>query len=101
MIFGGWGLGILSRFGLTACSTVFPQTRLNLEVDILTEPLGVMDLMNLLCLLNLLSEDMVMTEIHNVMDVMIEVNTTIVTTLTEVRRTLSVTGGHPTSLSSC
>ena len=36
--------------GRTACSAVFPHTRLNLDVDILTEPLGVMDRMNLLCL---------------------------------------------------
>ena len=33
-------------FGLTACSTVLPQTMLNLEVDILMDPLGVMDRMN-------------------------------------------------------
>ena len=43
---GGWGLGTLSMLGLTACSTVLPQTMLNLEVDILMEPLGVMDRMN-------------------------------------------------------
>ena len=43
-------MGILSRFGLTDCSTVLPQTMLNLEVDIFTEPLGVMERMNLLCL---------------------------------------------------
>ena len=52
MIFGAWGLGIRSRFGLVACSVVLPHTRLNLEVDIFTELLGVMDLMNLLCLWN-------------------------------------------------
>ena len=38
-------MGILSRFGLTDCSTVLPQTMLNLEVDILMDPLGVMDRM--------------------------------------------------------
>ena len=41
---------ILSRLGLVACSTVLPHTRLKREVDILTEPLGVMERMNLLCL---------------------------------------------------
>ena len=49
MILGGWGLGIRSRLGLMACSTVLPHTRLNLEVDILMEPLGVMDLMKRDC----------------------------------------------------
>ena len=43
-------MGILSRLGRVACSTVLPHTRLNREVDILTEPLGVMERMNLLCL---------------------------------------------------
>ena len=38
-------MGILSRFGLTDCSTVLPQTMLNFEVDILMDPLGVMDRM--------------------------------------------------------
>ena len=43
-------MGIRSRLGRTACSTVLPQTMLNLEVDIFTELLGVMERMNLLCL---------------------------------------------------
>ena len=42
-------MGILSRFGLTDCSTVRPQTMLNLEVDILMDPLGVIDRMKRLC----------------------------------------------------
>ena len=42
-------MGILSRFGLTDCSTVLPQTMLNLEVDILMDPLGVIDRMKRLC----------------------------------------------------
>ena len=50
IIFGPWGFGILSRFGRVACSEVFPQTRLKREVDILTDPLGVMERIKRLCL---------------------------------------------------